>query len=144
VTLAQIVTQLGAGGGGVYARDVTADRDVIRGAMGGWVLEGADKEAFEAADAQGGTCAEGGTAPSVAFLSGTPTYALWLQDDSSLDATLYRDAVPGRPIAEHHEHADFNGRQYGADSAGFVRETGGWGCGCSGRGACAGCEMAGC
>ena len=97
VTLAQIVTQLGAGGGGVYARDVTADRDVIRGAMGGWVLEGADKEAFEAADAQGGTCAEGGTASSVAFLSGTPTYALWLQDDTSLDATLYRDAVPGRP-----------------------------------------------
>lgn len=83
LALGQVVSLMGAAGGGVYA--ATAPSTNITGAAGGWSVSAS---AFSV----GCTVAH----PAVSLV-GRPAYALWFDQNSKEADTLYRDAVPGRP-----------------------------------------------
>ena len=89
LTLGVIAATVGGSGGAVYSTAPTA----IRGAMGGWELDGS---AFDnLANNASRRC--DGSPGNVRIAPGTPAMALWFENGDTSAAFLARDPVPGRP-----------------------------------------------
>lgn len=89
VTLAHMAGTVGASGGGVYANVTGTNTNTIYGVNGGWTAP--------VANFRGRNCNNVAVAGNLPLPAGTPTMALWVENDAIAAPYIYRDAIPGRP-----------------------------------------------